>query len=119
VPATVQNKTFGKPSLSSGFTKSLCHRSEVGRLRTLRWENPSFAPRAAPPLENPKDPVAHGYPTPTLFGLAVRHKDDSVVPIQILNAYPSAAWRVLTSWGTVVFLAGVGWDMVVLRRRLA
>src|SRR5580700_1288772 len=40
--ATIQDKIFGKPSLDSGFAKSLRHCGEMSRLGALRWENPCY-----------------------------------------------------------------------------
>src|ERR1039457_903524 len=88
VSPTIQDKIFWKSSLGPGFTESCCHCCEVGRLGALRWEDPSFAPCAAPLSKNTKDAIAHGHASPSLFGLAVGHEDDARVPIQVLNAHP-------------------------------
>src|SRR5271165_4613846 len=88
VSPTIQDKIFRKPSLGPGFTESCCHCCEVGGLGALRWEDPSFAPCAAPLFKNFIDAIAHRHASPSLFGLAVWHKDDARVPIQVLNAHP-------------------------------
>src|SRR5208337_1378990 len=88
VPPTIQDKIFRKPSLGPGFAESSCHCGEVSRLGTLRWEDPSFAPCAAPLVKNIEDAIAHRHASPSLFGLAVWHEDDPPVPIQVLNAHP-------------------------------
>src|SRR5580700_3648677 len=67
--ATIQDKIFGKPSLDSGFAKSLRHCGEMSRLGALRWENPSFAFFSAPLFKNGKDAIAHRYASPSFFGL--------------------------------------------------
>src|SRR5271165_2638786 len=88
VSPAIQDKIFRKPSLGPGFTESCCHCCEVGRLGALRWEDPSFAPCAAPLFKNFIDAIAHRHASPSLFGLAVWHEDDPPVPIQVLNAHP-------------------------------
>src|SRR5580658_6533139 len=85
---TIQDKIFAKPSLASGFAKSLRHCGEMSRLGAIRWENPSFAFFSAPLFENVKDAIAHRYAPPSFFGLAVRHEDHAGFPIQVLDAHP-------------------------------
>jgi hypothetical protein len=92
---TIQDKIFGKPSLDSGFAKSLRHCGEMSRLGAFRWENPSFAFFSAPLFKNVKDAIAHRYASPSFFGLAVRHEDHAGFPIQVLDAHPANPPRFL------------------------
>src|SRR5208337_4865361 len=88
MPPTVQNETFGKARLFAGVPKPICHCGEMAGLRALRWKHPPLLPRTASLCEHLEGPIAHRDASSAFFGLAIRYKDDSVRPIQVLNAHP-------------------------------
>jgi hypothetical protein len=77
VPPTIENKIFGKPCFSPGFSKSLRHRSEMSRLCAFGRENPAFALRARSSIQNVESTIAHWHTSTSPFGFAVGDEDQS------------------------------------------
>src|ERR1700722_527962 len=71
---TIQDKIFGKPSLDSGFAKSLRHCGEMSRLGAFRRENPSFPFFSTLLFKKVKYAIAHWHASSSFFSLAVRTK---------------------------------------------
>src|SRR5437667_7357421 len=84
--AAIQDQVLSKTRLRTCFAKLSPHIRQMAALRSLGWKQPSFASSIHSSAQHLAYAIAHGNHPSTISRLAVRHKDDSVVQIEVLYA---------------------------------
>ena len=86
MPAAIQDQLLGKTRLRTRCAKLSSHIRQMAALRSLGWKQPSFASSTRSSAQHLAHTIAHGNHPSTINRLAVRHKDNSVVPIEVPHA---------------------------------
>src|SRR5438128_11707167 len=84
---TVQDQFFRKTSFGSCVPEHAVDRAYVPGHRARRREHPAFTPGAAPVSQDFEDSPTHGNKSAAFRRFAIRNKNQTIFPVEILNPH--------------------------------